>query len=93
MIRSVGDRATERIWRGERSRALPSDVQRTALRKLRMLHRAKAIMDLSIPIGNRLERLKGDRKGRYSIRINDQWRITFAWVDGGADDVRIEDYH
>lgn len=93
MIHRFDDAEAKRIWRGERSRTLPFDIQRTALRKLRQLHQAKAITDLSTPAGNRLERLKGDRKGRYSIRINDQWRITFAWIDGGADDVRIEDYH
>lgn len=93
MIWSVNDAETKLVWAGLRSRVLPPDIQRTALRKLRQLHHAKLITDLSNPAGNRLERLKGSRKGRYSIRINDQWRITFAWVDGGADDVRIEDYH
>lgn len=87
------DDATQAILDGRWTRLLPPDIQPTANRKLRMLARAAQIADLSVPRGNRLERLKGDRKGRYSIRINDQWRITFAWVDGGADDVRIEDYH
>ena len=93
MIRGFDDRETERVWRGERSRSLPSDIQQTARRKLRQLNSVAIVADLRIPAGNRLERLKGDREGRYSIRINDQWRITFAWIDGGADDVRIEDYH
>jgi proteic killer suppression protein len=87
------DDETQAIWEGRRSRALPPEIQGIALRKLRILARAATLADLTVPRGNRLERLKGDRKGRYSIRINDQWRITFAWVDGGADDVRIEDYH
>ena len=93
MIRTFFDREAERIWNSERSRKLPPDIQQTARRKLRLLHRAKQIDALRVPPGNRLERLKGDREGRYSVRINDQWRITFRWSDGGADDVRIEDYH
>jgi proteic killer suppression protein len=92
-ILNFADRETERVWSGEYSRVLPSDIQRTARRKLRQLDNAAMLTDLTIPAGNRFERLKGDMKGRYSIRINDQWRITFAWIDGGADDVRIEDYH
>jgi len=93
MIRSFTDPETERIWRSERSRKLPSDIQDIARRKLRYLNRAKALQDLRVPPGNRLEQLKGYSPARYSIRINDQWRITFHWSDGGADDVRIEDYH
>lgn len=93
MIRSFSEPETERIWSGERSRRLPPDIQATARRKLRMLNRAKTLVDLRVPRNNRLEELKGDRKGTYSIRINRQWRICFRWSDGGADDVRIEDYH
>ncbi|RZF64362.1 type II toxin-antitoxin system RelE/ParE family toxin [Sphingomonas populi] len=93
MIRTFADAETARIWRGERSRKLPSDIQETARRKLRYLNRAKALHDLREPSGNRLEQLKRFTPLRYSIRINDQWRITFHWSDGGADDVRIEDYH
>lgn len=93
MIRTFADPETERIWRSERSRKLPSDIQEVARRKLRYLNRAKALGDLREPPGNRLEQLKGFMPLRYSIRINDQWRITFHWSDGGADDVRIEDYH
>jgi proteic killer suppression protein len=93
MIRSFADRETERIWSGQNSRKLPPDIQRSARRKLRLLNRVASVADLRIPAGNRLEQLKGDLEGRYSIRINDQWRITFAWSDGGADGVRIEDYH
>ncbi|MBN2970594.1 type II toxin-antitoxin system RelE/ParE family toxin [Roseomonas aeriglobus] len=68
-------------------------MQHTARRKLRQLDGADRLDDMRVPPGNRLEELKGDRKGTYSIRINDQWRITFRWSNGGADDVRIEDYH
>lgn len=93
MIRSFADPETERVWQRDRSRKLPSDIQRTALRKLRLLNRVAAPAELRVPPGNRFEELKGDRQGTYSIRVNDQWRITFRWRDGGAHDVRIEDYH
>jgi toxin HigB-1 len=84
---------TERIFRGERSRKLPPDIQNTARRKLEYLHRAQALRDLLAPPGNRLEALKGNRAGQHSIRINDQWRICFNWHDGNADRVEIVDYH
>lgn len=93
MIRSFADVETNRIWRSERSRKLPPDIQNTALRKLRQINRASQLQDLRVPAGNRLEQLKGFTPLRYSLRINSQWRITFRWSDGGADDVRIEDYH
>jgi proteic killer suppression protein len=93
MIRSFSDRETERIWNGVRSRRLPSDIQSAALRKLRMLNQARRLDDLRIPPGNRLEQLKGDRRGQFSIRINDQWRICFRWTDGGPTNVEIADYH
>ena len=93
MIRSFADTEAELIWSGRRSRKLPPDIQQTARRKLRQLNRVSQPLELREPRGNRFEELKGDRKGTYSIRINDQWRITFRWSDGGADDVRIEDYH
>lgn len=93
MIRRFADEETERIWNGERSRRLPPDIHGTARRKLRYLARAKALQDLRVPAGNRLEQLKGFTPPRYSIRINGQWRITFRWSDGDAEDVRIEDYH
>ena len=93
MIRTFANEETEKIWKGARSRKLPPDIQDIARRKLRGLNRAGKLHDLRVPRGNRLEELKGDRKGTYSIRINDQWRITFRWVEGDADDVRIEDYH
>jgi len=93
MIHTFADPETERVWNREVSRKLPSDIQRIALRKLRQLHRIARPGELRIPPGNRFEELKGDRKGSYSIRINDQWRVTFTWRDAGAHDVRIEDYH
>ncbi len=93
MIRTFANIETELVWKGQRSRKLPPDIQNTARRKLRQVHRVTAPHELAVPRGNRLEELKGDRKGTYSIRINDQWRITFRWVDGDAHHVRIEDYH
>ncbi|MCM5555466.1 type II toxin-antitoxin system RelE/ParE family toxin [Pleomorphomonas sp. NRK KF1] len=93
MILSFADGETELIWRGRRSRKLPSDIQSVALRKLRMLNQAKLLDDLRVPPGNRLEALKGDRTGTQSIRINDQWRICFIWAEGGPSDVSIVDYH
>ena len=93
MIRSFADKETERIWNGLRSRKLPPDIQQTSRRKMRQVNRATAPHQLAVPRGNRLEELKGDRKGTYSVRVNDQWRITFRWSDGAAHDVRIEDYH
>jgi len=93
VILSFADRETERIWAGRRSRRFPSDLQDAALRKLRLLNVSGRLEDLRIPPGNRLEALKGDRKGQHAIRINDQWRICFRWVDGGAEDVEIVDDH
>lgn len=93
MLRSFRGREAERIWRGEVGRKLPRDLQGIARRKLRMLNNSQSVSDLRIPPGNRLERLKGDRAGQYSIRINRQWRICFAWRDGDAFDVEIVDYH
>jgi proteic killer suppression protein len=93
MIRNFAEPETERIWNGERSRKLPFDIQNIARRKLRAINRATKPDELRVPRGNRFEELKGKRKGTYSIRINDQWRICFRWIEGDADDVRIEDYH
>ncbi|HEY5609414.1 MAG TPA: type II toxin-antitoxin system RelE/ParE family toxin [Alphaproteobacteria bacterium] len=93
MIKSFRDRETERVWWGESSRKLPNNIQDSALRKLRLVHQARRVADLLIPRGNRLEALKGHRAGQYSVRINDQWRICFAWRDGHAYDVEIVDYH
>ena len=93
MIRSFASVETELIWSGRRSRKLPPDIQATALRKLRLLSQARVLQDLRVPPGNRLEALRGDRAGRYSIRINDQWRICFIWQEGGPSHVEIVDYH
>jgi proteic killer suppression protein len=93
MIQSFKDREAEGIFNRRPSRRLPGDIQQRALRKLRMLHNAKTIEDLRAPPANRLEKLAGNREGTYSIRINDQWRICFAWLDGHAFGVEIVDYH
>lgn len=93
MIRSFASAETERVFRGRMSRRLPSDIQRVARRKLRVLDSASSLNDLWAPPGNRLEALRGVRSGQHSIRINDQWRICFRWEDSGADDVEIVDYH
>lgn len=93
MIRSFGDRETERLWQRERVASIDPRIQRVTLRKLRQIGNAVALDDLRIPPGNRLEALKGDRRGQHSIRINDQWRICFVWKDGGAEDVQVVDYH
>jgi toxin HigB-1 len=93
MIRSFACKDTENIWNGFRARAFPADMQERALRKLRQLDAALTLDDLKNPPGNRLELLKGDRKGQMSIRINDQWRICFVWKDNEACEVEIVDYH
>jgi toxin HigB-1 len=93
MIVSFRDAETEKIWSGLRSRRLPFDIQSAALRKLRLLNAARRLDDLRLPPGNRLEPLKRDRAGQWSIRINDQWRICFRWTPGGAEAVEIVDYH
>jgi toxin HigB-1 len=93
VIESFADAETARIWNGRRSRRLPSEIQPLALPKLRMLNQARALADLRVPPGNRLEVLRGERRGQYSIRINRQWRICFRWREGAARDVEIVDYH
>ena len=93
MIKSFRDKETERVYSRASSNKLPRDIQQIALRKLRMINNARTMADLRIPPANRLEKLKGDRAGRHSIRINDQWRICFAWRSGDAHEVEIADYH
>ena len=93
MIKTFKDRDAERLFRREPVKRLGPDVQRIALRKLRMLDAAIALEDLRIPPANRLEKLKGDRAGQFSIRINQQWRVCFVWRSGDAFDVEIVDYH
>ncbi|OGT43427.1 MAG: plasmid maintenance system killer protein [Gammaproteobacteria bacterium RIFCSPHIGHO2_12_FULL_37_34] len=93
MIKTFKCKETRKIWVSEISFRLPRDIQHVARRKLRMLNNAKQLNDLRIPPHNRLESLKGDKMGEYSIRINDQWRICFKWNDTNVYDVAIEDYH
>ncbi len=93
MIVSFRDRDTERLFLRERVRRFPAELLTSMLKKLRLLDAAVSIDDLRVPPGNRLEKLRGDRAGQYSIRVNDQWRICFVWRDGTAHDVEIVDYH
>jgi len=93
MIESFKCRETEKLFQQQRPRRFPSEILRIAQRKLIILHAAECLDDLRIPPGNRLEKLKGDREGQYSIRINDQWRICFQWDSGKAENVEIVDYH
>jgi proteic killer suppression protein len=93
MIIGFASKETELVWHGDVSRKLPRDIQQVALRKLFMLDKAQTLNDLRIPPANRLEPLKGERKGQHSIRINDQWRICFIWTTSGPDAVEIVDYH
>ena len=91
MIKNFKDKETEKIFNGIYSRKLPGNIQQTALRKLKYLNRAMNKEDLRVPPGNHFEALEG-KENVFSIRINDQWRITFGW-ENGATDVKIEDYH
>lgn len=93
MIRTFRDKETERLFRREPVKKLPRPVERVALRKLLLLDAAESLDDLRAPPGNRLEKLRSDRKGQSSIRINDQWRVCFRWEDSDAYDVEITDYH
>lgn len=93
MLRSFRDKDTELVWLRQRSRRLDKATQRAALRKLLILDAADALHDLAVPPGNRLERLRGDRAGQHSIRVNQQWRICFRWTTAGPEDVEIVDYH
>jgi proteic killer suppression protein len=93
MIISFGNKDTKKIWEGERIKGLSTELQETSRRKLRMLNNSQDINDLMIPPSNRLEKLKGNLKEFYSIRINNQWRIIFKWNNGNATEVEIIDYH
>ena len=93
MIKSFRDKETEKIFTRQISRKLPQEIQRIGRKKLLILDAAVQLNDLRTPPGNRLEALIRDRKGQYSIRINDQWRICFNWSDGDVYDVEITDYH
>ncbi len=93
MLRSFADKETERVWQRQRTRRLDPGIQRAALRKLLILDAAETLDDLRVPPGNRLEKLKGDRAGLHSVRINQQWRICFRWTEAGPENVEIVDYH
>jgi proteic killer suppression protein len=93
VIKSFHDAETERLWKEERSRRIPPSLRKVALKKLQMLNAAGALGDLALPPGNRLERLRGDREGQHSIRINDRYLICFEWREGSVYDVEITDYH
>jgi proteic killer suppression protein len=93
MIRSFRDKETEKLFNREVSRKFPENIQKVALRKLGILDASDLLQDLRLPPGNSLEKLSGDRAGKYSIRINDQWRICFRWSECDAYDVEITDYH
>lgn len=93
MIVSFGDKATQRIWEGDWVKGISTDLQETARRKLRMLNSSIDIKDLMIPPSNKLEKLKGDLKDYYSIRVNNQWRLIFQWINGNAFLVELVDYH
>lgn len=92
MIRTFADAETEQVFQHRHSRRYAA-IERVALRKLRQIHRVLRVEDLYEPPGNRLERLKGNREGQWSLRINDQFRICFRWRDGDAYEVEIDDYH
>jgi proteic killer suppression protein len=96
MIRSFADKVTEDLYHGRRNRRvsrLDARLVRAAVRKLDMIEAAASVTDLQVPPGNRLERLRGELEGLHSIRVNDQWRIVFRWSAGGAEGVRLMDYH
>ncbi len=93
MIKTFGDKESEKIWNGIRSKKLPNEIQDVARRKLRMLNNVQDVNDLRIPPANRLEKLKGKLEDCYSIRINNQWRIIFQWLNNDSYDIKIVDYH
>ena len=93
MIKTFADKRTAAIFEGWQVKQLPKEIQETARRKLKQIDAAAVVETLKVPPGNRLEILKGKRKGQFSIRINDQWRICFRWLNGDAFDVEIVDYH
>ena len=93
MIKSFADSDTERIFRGLKTRKIPIQIRERGSRKLFLLNALEDIRELMVPPGNRLEKLKGDRVGQHSIRINDQWRICFIWREGNAYEVEITGYH
>jgi proteic killer suppression protein len=93
VIKSFADKETERLFRGRKSKAVPTELRERALSKLLVLNAATNIEDLRAPPGNRLEKLRGDREGQWSIRVNRQYRVCFSWIGADAHDVEITDYH
>ena len=93
MIKTFKDEETEKVYNRRFSLKLPHSIQQVAIRKLRMLNNADSLADLRIPPANHLEKLRGERAGQYSIRINDQWRVCFEWTENNAYNVEITDYH
>lgn len=93
MIRGFNDDDTKLLWETGKSRRIPANIRKAALKKLLVLHWATNLADLAVPGGNRLEALAGDRKGQHSIRINDQYRLCFVWREGDAYEIEIVDYH
>lgn len=93
MIKDFSCKETEKVWDRDFSKKFPNDIQKRARRKLIMLDSASELKDLKVPPSNKLEKLKGDRKDEYSIRINDQWRVCFCFTNGVASNVEIVDYH
>ncbi len=93
MIESFRDKRTAAVFLGRTPKGFPSDIAAVARRKLRMLDAAIRLEDLRVPPGNRLEVLERDRIGQHSIRVNDQWRVCFVWLEGAAHEVEIVDYH
>lgn len=93
MIKSFSSKETEKVWNGHRSSKLPDEIQQIARRKLRMINNSINLNDLRVPPSNRLEKLKVDKNGFHSIRVNDQWRLVFKFKQGHAYEVCISDYH
>jgi proteic killer suppression protein len=93
VIRSFADKETQRLFRGRKSKAVPTELRERALSKLLVLNAATNVEDLRAPPGNRLEKLRGDREGQWSIRVNRQYRVCFSWIGADAHDVEITDYH
>ncbi|MFZ0394723.1 MAG: type II toxin-antitoxin system RelE/ParE family toxin [Terracidiphilus sp.] len=93
MIGSFKDDDAKLLWETGKSRRIPANIRKVALKKLLVLHWATSLADLAVPGGNRLEALSGNRKGRHSIRINDQYRLCFLWREGDAYEVEVVDYH
>jgi proteic killer suppression protein len=93
MIKSFRNAAAEAAWARRFAKGVPNDIMKAAYRKLTQIHNARTLDDLRSPPGNRLEALTGDRRGQYSVRINDQWRVCFEWREGDAYEVEVVDYH